>query len=128
MTATFKAKHENKIFMRTLPSVIDENPQIFKSFINNSIEIFNSSQNENTDYEIQIEKVINKSNFEELLPFTNNYLSMRKKISRDKFKIWFDNSVIRNNAGEVGHFSLENPKSKEAYDTAVKNGIYMHEM
>ena len=108
--------NENKIFMRTLPSIVDENPQIFKPFINNSIEIFNSSPNENTDYEIQIEKVIDKSNFEELLPFTNNYLSMRKKISRDKFKIWFDNSVIRNKAGEVGHFSLENPKSKELFN------------
>ena len=102
--------------MRTLPSIIDENPQIFKPFINNSIEIFNSSPNENTDYEIQIEKVIDKSNFDELLPFTSNYLSMRKKISRDKFKIWFDNSVIRNKAGEVGHFSLENPKSKELFN------------
>ena len=36
--------NENKIFMRTLPSIIDENPQIFKPFINNSIEIFNSSK------------------------------------------------------------------------------------
>ena len=108
--------NENKIFMRSLPLVIEQNPQIFKSFIKNSIQIFNSSPNENADYEIQVQKVIEKSNFDELLLFSNNYLNMRKKISRDKFKIWFDNSVLQSQAGDTGYFSLENLKSKELFN------------
>ena len=108
--------NEHKIFMKTLPVIIEENPQIFKTFLKNSIRIFNSSPDEKNDYENQIQKVIEKTNCDELLAFSANYIDMRKKISKDKFKIWFENGYIKSNSEEKGYFSLENEISKEQFN------------
>ena len=108
--------NENKTFLNLLSLVIDDNPQILKQFIKNSIQIFNSEFNKDRSYQDQLKKVIEKTNCEEILLFSKNYLEMRNKISQDKFKLWFDNSSIQSNSNEKGFFSLENQKSKDLFN------------
>ena len=108
--------NENKTFLNLLSLVIDDNPQILKQFIKNSIQIFNSEFNKDRSYQDQLKKVIEKTNCEEILLFSKNYLEMRNKISQDKFKLWFDNSSVQSNSNEKGFFSLENQKSKDLFN------------
>ncbi len=108
--------NDNKTFLNSLPLIIDDNPQIFKQFIKNSIQIFNSEYNNDHSYQDQIKKVIEKTNYEEILLFSKNYLEMRDKISQEKFKLWFDNSLINSNSNGKGFFSLENQKSKDIFN------------
>ena len=108
--------NNNKTFLNLLALIIDENPQIFKQFIKNSIQIFNSDHNKDNAYQDQLKKVIEKTNCDEVLLFSKNYLDMRNKISLEKFKLWFDNSSIQTNSKEKGFFSLENQKSKDLFN------------
>ena len=94
--------NNNKTFLNLLALIIDENPQIFKQFIKNSIQIFNSDHNKDNAYQDQLKKVIEKTNCDEVLLFSKNYLDMRNKISLEKFKLWFDNSSIHTNSKEKG--------------------------
>ena len=108
--------NNNKTFLNLLALIIDENPQIFKQFIKNSIQIFNSDHDKDNAYQDQLKKVIEKTNCDEVLLFSKNYLDMRNKISLEKFKLWFDNSSIQTNSNEKGFFSLENQKSKDLFN------------
>ena len=53
--------NENKTFLNLLSLVIDDNPQILKQFIKNSIQIFNSEFNKDRSYQDQLKKVIEKT-------------------------------------------------------------------
>ena len=50
--------NNNKTFLNLLPLIIDENPQIFKQFTKNSIQIFNSDQNKDNAYQDQLKKLL----------------------------------------------------------------------
>ena len=108
--------NENKTFLNSLSLIIDDNPQIFKQFIKNSIQIFNSEFNKDRSYQDQLKKVMEKTNCEEILLFSKNYLELRNKISQEKFKLWFDNSSAKSSSNEKGFFSLENQKSKDLFN------------
>ena len=106
-------------FIEIINSSLKDNPQNFKSLLNNSVEIFKNSQDSEISEYIDMLTTLSNSSPSELNEFAANFKILKDRISPDKFRIWFRQGIKLQNdqiRPPEGYYSLQSVQSKSIFN------------